>query len=172
MFLRKGPLRRSSPGWLLTPSQREPAREVILAHAVSFSVVITSHRIIDRIGIRVANLRSLRRALITLDPEPDVGIIDAFTPSRLPMLCYAFPKADRLSVIVGAASILAKCSRDDIMRRAHKRFPQYGFDRHKGYGTALHQQRLVEHGPCSLHRKSYAPIVRFYKSPISSIIEA
>lgn len=155
-MLRSGvPIRDSK---LLSPAQRERAREVILAHAVSFSVVITNHRVIDRIGIRTANVRALRRALVTLDPEPDVGIIDAFTPSHLPMLCYAFPKADQKSVIVGAASILAKCHRDDIMRRMHKRFPQYGFNRHKGYGTELHQRALAEHGPCAIHRRSYAPV--------------
>lgn len=147
---------------LLSPVQRERSREVIFEHAVSWAVIVIHHDVIDRIGIRVANLRALRRALISLDPEPDIGIIDAFTPKGLPMLCYAFPKADRKSIIVGAASILAKCHRDDIMRKMHKRFPQYGFDRHKGYGTALHQRALAEHGPCSLHRRSYAPIARFY----------
>jgi ribonuclease HII len=117
-------------------------------------VRITPH-VIDRRGLHRSNLRALRAALVRLDPRPSYAITDGFPIKRLPVPSLAIKKGDRVSASVAAASIIAKVVRDRAMRRLHRRYPEFGFVRNKGYGTAEHWRALRDVGPSPVHRLSF-----------------
>jgi len=143
---------------LLTPEKREELYAVITREAQAWAVGIADHETIDRINILQATYESMRQAFSGLNLKPDLVMVDGRPVPGLPARQKAFPKADRLSASVAAASILAKVTRDRLMMSAHAEHPLYGFDRHKGYGTPEHLEALRLHGPCRIHRKSFAPI--------------
>lgn len=112
---------------------------------------------IDEFGLAAANRIAMERAVWSLPVEPDALLIDAFTlDSELPQ--HAIIDGDALCMSIAAASIIAKVTRDEIMRDAHRRDQRYGFDQHKGYGAPLHLEALRRHGPCELHRRCFAPV--------------
>ena len=119
---------------------------------------VVGHDVIDRINILQATYESMRKAFFGICTQPDLVVVDGRMIPDLPARQRAFPKADQLSASVAAASIIAKVTRDRLMVEAHARHPHYGFDRHKGYGTPEHMEALKLHGPCEIHRKSFAPI--------------
>jgi ribonuclease HII len=140
---------------MLTALQRERAYVRILAGAVAVTVCRATPTRIDRRGVHRANMSLLRRALNELEPEPDFVLTDGW-----PVRGVAFPhlsirKGDAVTASVAAASIVAKVTRDRTMDRYHRRFPQYGFDSNKGYGTRRHWDALVAHGPTPIHRRSF-----------------
>ena len=140
----------------LTRPQREALYDEIVRLARQVVVVFFSPATIDRDGLHRCNLRGLARAIERLDPAPDVALVDGF---RLPGCARdhrAVVGGDRLSAAVAAASIVAKVTRDRVMCGLHDTYPMYGFDRHVGYATAVHQEAICEHGVCALHRLSFA----------------
>jgi len=150
---------------LLNASQREyiydELQDMERDGKVDFAVASLSPGSIDRFNIRGAVVRAMRRAVKKLSPKTDCAIIDKFSyrgdiiPATFSILV---PSADRYVASVAAASIIAKVTRDRAMVRYHKKYPQYRFDLHKGYGTELHKDMLAKHGPCPIHRKSFRPV--------------
>jgi ribonuclease HII len=142
----------------LTAVRREALYAEILRRARQVVVVFCSPGRIDRDGLHHCNLAALAQAIERMDPAPDVALVDGF---RLPGCARdhrAVVGGDRLSAAIGAASIVAKVSRDRVMHTLHDAYPDYGFDRHVGYATAGHQAAIVEHGVCELHRLSFASV--------------
>lgn len=113
---------------------------------------------IDRLNILQATREGMRRAVSTLTQRPDHALIDGLPVPDFPVPQTAVVKGDGKSFSIAAASILAKVSRDKRMEQLHEQFPQYAFASHKGYGTALHLERLRIHGPSPIHRLSFAPV--------------
>lgn len=140
---------------LLTPAAREAAYAEIVRKAVAWSVVCVEAGDCDRLGMHVANISALRRALLRLDVAPTYVLTDGFPVDGLGTPGLAIWKGDQVAACVAAASIIAKVTRDKIMTGMEDRFPGYDFAVHKGYVTALHQRRLLEHGPCPEHRMRF-----------------
>ena len=142
----------------LNEGQRERFYELIRDVAFGFGVGIVDAKIIDAVNIRQAARRAMEQALLQISPPPDFLILDAIRLPNVAIEQRMVIKGDGLCVSIAAASILAKVTRDRLMVEAHRRFPQYGFLGHKGYGTAEHLRSLRRYGPCSLHRRSFLPI--------------
>jgi ribonuclease HII len=141
-----------------TPATRERLLDVVLAAATRISVIVIPACEIDRVGLHRSNLRGLARALEQIDaPDGAILLTDGF---RVPLAREhrAIIDGDATSAAIAAASIVAKVTRDRLMRTAHARHPQYGFDGHVGYGTAAHRAALREHGPCVMHRRSFSSV--------------
>lgn len=143
---------------LLTPSQRERWFEQIRVCAIAWSVAAVSEREIDELNILQATRKAMKQAVELLSHTPDYLLIDGTCPIEveIPQLCIK--KGDRRSLSVAAASVLAKVTRDRIMDAAHRLYPQYGFDRNKGYGSPAHLRALRIYGCCPVHRKSFGPV--------------
>jgi ribonuclease HII len=140
---------------LLTPRQRREAYARITAEAVSWSVCKAMPGRIDRRGLQRTNLSLLRTALRRLDVTPEFVLCDGFPLKRLGVPCLGLRKGDVVTASVAAASIVAKVTRDRIMDRYHRRFPEYGFRSNKGYGTEAHWEALWRLGPTPIHRRSF-----------------
>lgn len=113
---------------------------------------------IDRVNIREASFLAMRRALSRLPEPPQALLVDGFSIPGLEIPQRALVRGDARSLSIAAASIIAKVTRDRMMVQLARRFPVYGFDRHKGYPTAEHLHALERHGPCRLHRRSFGPV--------------
>ena len=154
---------------LLTPLRRAELAEQIREHALAQTVVWASPASIDRDGLHRTNLELLARALRSLPGGFDYGLADGFGLTHdLPAPVLGVRKGDLVARCVAAASILAKVSRDRMLIRAAKRFPPYGFERHKGYGTDEHWAALRAYGPSSYHRRSFTGVAnphRFVRVP-------
>jgi ribonuclease HII len=145
---------------LLSPQAREDAYAEVLRGAVDWHVVVIGPDQIDAIGLHVCNVSGMRRAYAGLRTKPGYVLTDGFPVRGLGAPALAVWKGDRVTASVAAASILAKVSRDRMMRDLHERYPHYGFDRHKGYGTDEHVRALAEHGPSPVHRYSFVNVGR------------
>ena len=143
---------------LLSAERREALEILIRERALAWSVAQASVEEIDRLNILQASLLAMQRAVAALGMQPDEAWIDGNRCPVLPFPARAIVDGDRLHKVISAASILAKTARDAEMRRWHEQYPQYGFDRHKGYGTPEHLERLEQHGPCPIHRRSFLPV--------------
>lgn len=115
---------------------------------------------IDAINILQATYRAMGSAFERLDPHPDMALIDGRPVRGFPGQHRALVKGDSLSLSIAAASIIAKVERDRLMLEYAAIYPEYGFERHKGYGTAFHLAALKKHGPCPIHRHSFAPVAQ------------
>ncbi|MCK9420132.1 MAG: ribonuclease HII [Nitrospirae bacterium] len=140
--------------------ERERLFEVIQARAVCYGVGIADERTIDLVNILQATIIAMERALQALDPQPDYLLLDAISLPRVPLPQKPLIKGDCRSHSIAAASILAKVTRDRIMRELHRQYPCYNFQKHKGYGTKEHLLLLREHGPCDAHRRTFSPVAR------------
>lgn len=139
-----------------------------------FSGIVKSSRVswaslpaqeIDRINIREASLRAMELSIQRLEIHPDHVLVDGRdVPRHMASFANAYIKGDGRSLSIAAASVVAKVVRDRMMIQAHQIHPEYGFDRHKGYGTKLHRSALASHGPCLLHRRSFAPVAQLLKN--------
>ncbi len=145
----------------LTPRQRERFFDILLEQAVAVSTGIADVEEIDRMNILQASLLSMVRAVKGLDIQPDYLLIDGKFTIEYPLPQQAVIKGDGRSISIAAASIIAKVTRDRIMKSLHDQYPRYGFDRHKGYPTALHRAAVVQFGPCPVHRKSFKGVKEF-----------
>lgn len=149
----------------LTPKQRERCFERIRAEAVSIGLRRALPRRIDRRGLHVSNVSLLGAALRALSVQPDYVISDGFAPRGLKVPHLSMKKADAMSACVAAASVVAKVTRDRAMERYHRRFPEYGFDRHRGYGTMSHRAAIARFGPSPIHRMSFRGMALFESDP-------
>ena len=142
----------------LSEKKREHLAEQIREHALAWAVAKAEVEEIDRINILQASLLAMRRAVENLSPAPSEALIDGLHCPKLTIPCRAIVKGDSSVAEISAASILAKTARDAEMLGLHLEYPQYGFDRHKGYPTALHLDALQRHGASEIHRRSFAPV--------------
>ncbi|GAB3266747.1 ribonuclease HII [Nocardioides dilutus] len=145
---------------LLTEKARERAYAQIVRRAVSWSVVVISHDDCDRLGMHVANVEALRRAVAKLTVPPDYVLTDGFPVDGLGVPGLAVWKGDRVAACIAAASVLAKVTRDRIMTELDADYPAYDFKTHKGYITDVHSAALEEHGPCPVHRRRFVNVRR------------
>lgn len=142
----------------LSERERERFYVAICEQAVGMGIGWADVAEIDQLNILEATRLAMRRALEQLVPPPDYVLIDAVSLPGVSIPIRPIIKGDALSISIAAASIVAKVTRDRLMVSYHDTFPEYGFLSHKGYGTAEHLERLAYHGPCSIHRRSFAPV--------------
>ena len=144
----------------LSARKREELVPQIQAIAIAYQLVFVDVEEIDRVNILQATMNGMQRAVEQLIPSPAKALIDG---NRAPPMCCETETiigGDALIPAISAASILAKVYRDRLMTGHHETYPEYGFNRHKGYPTALHLERLQALGPCPIHRHSFAPVKR------------
>ena len=145
----------------LRDSKKVPEKErtylfrIIQRDSIDIGIGIVDSEEIDRLNILRATKRAMQHAVENLSVTPDLLIIDAVSLSAVPIRQLSPTKGEDKSASVAAASIVAKCVRDNIMRELHHQYPVYNFERHKGYSTKEHMERLKIHGPCPIHRKSF-----------------
>jgi ribonuclease HII len=142
----------------ISESKREIVFDLIQKFATSISIIIISSEEVDSRGVHAANLDGMRRAVLGLNIEPAYVLTDGYAIEGLGVPNLAVWKGDQVVVSISAASIIAKVTRDRIMRELDLEFPEYGFAGHKGYITAGHTQALEEHGPTPHHRTSFSNI--------------
>jgi ribonuclease HII len=152
------PIKGLKDSKLLSASKREKLKEMIFQQSRSWAIATASVEEIDELNILHASLLAMRRAVEKLDLAPDEAWIDGNRCPKLSCRARAIVQGDRLHEVISAASILAKTARDAEMVAMHARYPDYGFDRHKGYPTAAHLASLGRLGPCEIHRRSFAPV--------------
>ena len=152
------PIRGLADSKTLSPRRRERLNDEIRAKALCVSVAEASAEEIDRLNILQATMLAMRRAVEGLRLTPQQVWVDGNRVPVLRMPVQALVKGDARVPAISAASIVAKVHRDRLCGALHERFPQYGFDLHKGYPTALHLQALQAHGACAEHRRSFAPV--------------
>jgi len=143
----------------LSANQREKWFEILTASPdIKYGIGIVSEKIIDRINILEATKLAMKRALVDLKREPDYLLLDGnFLLEDLSVSQKAVTRGDEKIWSCAAASIIAKVTRDRLMLKYHAKFPQYGFDSHKGYGTRAHMAAIGQYGACSIHRRSFVP---------------
>jgi len=158
---------------VLTPGQRTSAYERIARQAVAVSVCRVTPAVIDRRGLHRSNLALSRRAVRSLPVVPDYVLCDGWPIPRLRLPSLSIKKGDAVTASVAAASIVAKVVRDRSMVRLHRRFPEFGFDHNKGYGTAEHWEVLDRLGPTPVHRLSFKGVgqTRFPLDPPPVVVE-
>ena len=147
----------------ISESKREELFEVIMNIAVSVSVIRVPVEEIDARGVHAANLDGMRRAVAGLSIEPAYVLTDGYAIEGLAVPNVAVWKGDQVVTAISAASIIAKVTRDREMIELDKKYPEYGFAKHKGYITAVHTAALAAHGPCAAHRKSFSNIAALLK---------
>lgn len=143
---------------LLSESERERLYQIIAERAVGIGIGSASQEEVDRLNILEATRLAMRRAIAALSPQPDCLLIDAVALPGCAISTRSIIKGDALSISIAAASIVAKVTRDRLMAEYHQLYPHYNFLSHKGYGTEEHLQQLSAHGPCPIHRKTFAPV--------------
>lgn len=154
---------------LLGAATRARLAAAVRRDAVAWAVAWASVEEIDGLNILQASLLAMRRAVQSLDPAPRQAWIDGNRCPELPCRALAIVGGDRKHAVISAASILAKTARDAEMLRLHANFPQYRFDRHKGYPTREHLELLALHGASEIHRRSFAPVRRVLDARSSSV---
>ena len=142
----------------IAEAKRDAVFDLIHQVAASVSVVIVPASDVDSRGVHAANLDGMRRAVQGLSVEPAYVLTDGYAIEGLGVPNLAVWKGDQVVVSISAASVIAKVTRDRIMREMDLEFPLYGFAGHKGYITAAHTKALTEHGPCAQHRRSFANV--------------
>ena len=142
----------------LSPRRREALAAQIRANALAWGIAEASAAEIDAINILEATMLAMQRAVAALGGRAAEALIDGDRCPQLDIPARAIVGGDATVAAISAASILAKTARDAVMLELHHHFPAYGFDRHKGYGTAQHLAALQASGPCAAHRRSFAPV--------------
>jgi ribonuclease HII len=153
-------IKRLADSKLLTPERRDELFAIIRERAVGVGVGVVDHLTIDRINILEATRLAMSQALAALAVVPELIITDFVVLRTCPCPQRNLVDGDARCASVAAASIVAKVSRDRLMLEADKQFPEYGFARHKGYGTADHLAALDRHGACPIHRRSFSGVWR------------
>lgn len=145
----------------LTALQREKHFAALTSRIdVVYAIGVCEAEEIDRLNILRATHEAMRRALVGLTTTPAHALVDGLPVRGLPIEHTALVGGDGLSLSIAAASVIAKVTRDRLMHRWHVEYPAYGFSQHKGYGTAAHLNALNHHGPCPIHRRSFAPVAQ------------
>jgi ribonuclease HII len=151
----------------LSPDTRERLFDVIIAQALSVGVGMGSAELIDRINILQATRHAMREAVSQLAPQPDYILIDGISTIDSPIPQKTIKKGDSLSLSIAAASIIAKVTRDRLMRELDKIHPGYGFSGHKGYGSVLHLEAIRRLGPSPVHRLTFGGVKEHLSCPFS-----
>ncbi len=154
----ESPWRRINDSKALTARQRNVSHILITEHAAAWGVGIVDAAAIDTMGIARATRLAMRQAIAMLQLQPQALLVDAVNLAEIGLPCRAIIKGDAKCYSIAAASIVAKVTRDQLMRELDQRHPGYGFARHKGYGTREHLQRLRELGPSPVHRRTFMPL--------------
>ena len=157
---RRGEVPGLADSKLLTERARERCYDQVVRRALSWSVVVVDSAECDRLGMHVANVEALRRALARLEVRPSYVLTDGFPVDGLEVPGLAVWKGDRVAACIAAASVVAKVTRDRLMTELHGTYPEYDFATHKGYITAVHEVALAEHGPCPEHRRRFVNVRR------------
>ena len=144
----------------LTDKKRRELFPVIKEQAIAYGIGLASHEEIDEINILQATYLAMERALAQLTVKPAIALIDGNRAKDFGLPVRTVVKGDSLSMNIAAASILAKVTRDDMMLELAEKYPEYGFEVHKGYGTKAHYEALRQHGACEIHRKTF--LKKFY----------
>lgn len=140
----------------LSESKREKLFDVITEKAVSYSVAFGTLEEIEKLNILEATFLAMNRAIDGLSVKADYALIDGNrTPKGIEIPCETIVKGDSLSASIAAASVLAKVTRDRLLAEYDKKYPEYNFKKHKGYGTREHTELILKHGPCEIHRRSF-----------------
>ena len=143
----------------LSAKKREDLYVRIMENFTEVGVGVCEPETIDRINILEASFLAMKKAIGSLREKPGIIILDGqFEIPRISLAQKAIIKGDNKVLSIAAASIIAKVTRDRIMLNEHKKYPVYGFEKHKGYATKLHLERLRGYGPCKIHRQSYKPV--------------
>ncbi len=142
----------------LSASWREKVYEDIKKIAVAYSFILIDEKTIDKINILEATKLGMKQAIENLSVKPQKIFTDAVRLENFPIPSEAIIHGDAISASIAAASIIAKVERDHLMLELDKKFPQYGFAQHKGYGTKSHIEAIMKFGPSEIHRRSYAPV--------------
>jgi ribonuclease HII len=171
------PKRKPGPAGLadskaLTAAVREVVYQEVVESALAWHVVVIPSADIDRLGLHVCNVTGMRRALAGLGCRPGYVLTDGFPVRGLAVPALAMWQGDEVVACVAAASVVAKVTRDRIMRTLHHDYPEYGFARHKGYSTPSHMNALAEHGPCSQHRTSFANVTAVLRARSGLLVAA
>jgi len=143
---------------VLTAHRRTVLSERIRAEALGFAIGSVPEAEVDRLNVLQATHEAMRQAVAGLPHPPDIVLVDGFWLPGLDAPCIGIVDGDALSYSIGAASIVAKVHRDGFMAGQAAEYPQYGFDRNKGYGTETHRQAILEHGPCPIHRRTFGGV--------------
>ena len=141
-----------------SPARRETLYEEIVSVALAWNVSRVENDVIDTVNILQATYRAMVDAVRGLSPTPGMVLVDGARTPFVDSHSRAVKKGDTVSQSIGAASILAKVERDRVMEGYHLEYPRYGFDRHKGYGTREHLESIARHGPCPIHRRTFAGV--------------
>ncbi len=149
----------------LSDKKRKILFDEIKEKALAYKIIFITPEEVDEFNIYKATQIGMMRSITELDIKPGHVLIDAMPLPELEIPSTSIIKGDQLSASIAAASILAKVTRDEYMQQMHELYPEYGFNKHKGYGTKLHNEALEKHGPCAIHRKSYAPVKKHLESP-------
>lgn len=139
----------------LSEKKREELFEKIKAKAICYSIKMVDEQTIDKINILEATKLAMKNAIESMEIKPDIVLIDAISKLDVDVEIRGIIKGDALSYSIGCASILAKVTRDRLMCELAKEYPEYGFEKHKGYGTKAHIEALKQYGPCIYHRLSF-----------------
>jgi len=142
----------------LSPKRRETLAVIIKSQSLAWAVASADVAEIDTLNILQATMLAMQRAVQLLSLRPTLVLVDGNRAPQIPMAVQTIIKGDLTIAAISAASILAKTARDASVMQLHEIYPDYAFDQHKGYGTALHLERLRALGPCAAHRCSFAPV--------------
>ena len=151
----------------LSEKKRDELYKIIVKEAIAYKVVFISVDEIDELNIYNATKKGMLEAIEGLKVPADYVLIDAMPLGELTQSNKSIIHGDALSASIAAASILAKVSRDQYMKKMDIKYPNYGFARHKGYGTKAHLEALDKYGPCPIHRKTYYPVTKYLSKQLA-----
>ncbi len=163
------PIKGLADSKTITASRREKLFDEIRAKALCCSIAVASVEEIDQLNILQATMLAMRRAVEGLRLKPNLVLVDGNRLPVLSMSAKAIVKGDALIPAISAASILAKVHRDRWCAEFDLQYPQYGFAKHKGYGTAVHLAALTQHGACPQHRKTFRPVAAVWRETVSEV---
>lgn len=156
----------------LTEARRDELAPLIKEHALAWAIAECSCEEIDTLNILHATMLAMRRAVEALRTVPTIALIDGNRCPPMDVKAHAVVEGDDKVHAISAASILAKTARDAALVQLHAQYPQYCFDQHKGYSTALHLERLRLHGPSPVHRRSFGPVRELLQADLFAAVAA
>lgn len=151
----------------LSEKKRKELYKIIIKNAIAYHIVFISEEDVDSLNIYQATKKGMLLAISGLKQKPDYALIDAMPLGELDIPHNSIIHGDARCASVAAASILAKVTRDEYMEKMDIKYPNYGFKKHKGYGTKAHMEALEKYGPCEIHRKTFAPVSKYYSKQMS-----